>query len=478
MQDERDLSRFTDRILEYMDEEAQRELYCAVQIVPYGEAMIHPYYWRELARLSRHPRIEYVGAQSNMSFSADQMLTEYGRHGGDRRKLRLWGTFHPQMVSLENFTRQCVRLWEEGVSLCAGIVGAPEQKDEILLLRRKLPEQIYVWVNRMDGLGRSYTEEERAVFLEADEYFKLECRHITADFMQCADNNFVEADGTIHPCNLSRWSKGNFYGETAASPDSLQRGAESFGRWDIGDGRTCGRKSCSCYLAYCNRRLPELLFFGPYPAFRIPVYPRAVFLDIDGTLTDESGKIPSERIAQCRALARHSDLYLATSLPLPDARRKTSGFWDLISGGVFANGAVLRASCDEKKWEQIYALPEEDFSEICQEIRKRGGSVHPYHLGNTCYKITICARNGTEVQKLLKHISWPGTCRIIREGECMQITAQGTGKLAGVRRICEEMGYGRDEVFAAGNSENDIPMLDFFPFSAKVLPEGWEVKYP
>lgn len=481
LRDEEELSRFTDRLFEYLDAAGREKLFCAVQIVPYGEALVHPYYWRELARLSRHPRIEYVGAQSNLSFPVGQMLAEYERYGGERQKLRLWGTFHPQMVSLEAFAGQCMQLGEAGVSLCVGTVGVPEQIEIIRQLRRRLPPQIYVWVNRMDGLGRGYTDEERAAFLSVDEYFMLENRQLAADYTRCADNVFVEADGTMHPCNLSRFCKGNFYEEPSGGEAFLQNteNHDDDGReTEDGRSRSCGRKTCSCYLAYSNRRLPELLFFGPYPAFRIPVYPKAVFLDVDGTLTDESGKIPPERIAQCRSLAGHCAIYLATSLPLPDARRRADGIWEMISGGVFANGAVLRVHRDGKEWERIHALHSGKFSEICREIEKRGGRVYQYRIQDTCYKITVCAKNGTALRRYLEQTAWPENCQILWEGEYLQITAEGTGKLAGVRDICEEMGYGRDEVFVAGDSENDISILEFYPFSAKVLSDGWEVKYP
>ena len=49
----------------------------AVQIVPYGEALIHPYYWEGLAALSRSPVIDAVGAQSNFSFPTEEMLSVY-----------------------------------------------------------------------------------------------------------------------------------------------------------------------------------------------------------------------------------------------------------------------------------------------------------------------------------------------------------------------------------------------------------------
>lgn len=44
----------------------------ALMVVPYGEALIHPWYWEGLAFLSRLKQAEVVGVQTNFSFSAGQ----------------------------------------------------------------------------------------------------------------------------------------------------------------------------------------------------------------------------------------------------------------------------------------------------------------------------------------------------------------------------------------------------------------------
>ncbi len=44
----------------------------ALMVVPYGEALIHPWYWEGLAFLSRLKQAEAVGVQTNFSFSAGQ----------------------------------------------------------------------------------------------------------------------------------------------------------------------------------------------------------------------------------------------------------------------------------------------------------------------------------------------------------------------------------------------------------------------
>jgi len=84
-----------------------------------------------------------------------------------------------------------------------------------------------------------------------------------------------------------------------------------------------------------------MVFFGRYPSFRIPVYPDAVFFDIDGTLiTGNSKQITDETAQMLRRLSMHSSIFLATSLPYNTAMHKVSKVKDIIQGGVFAQGGM------------------------------------------------------------------------------------------------------------------------------------------
>lgn len=225
----------------------------AVFITPYGEALIHSYYWEGLAHLSRNPRLDAIGAQSNFSFPIKKMVDTYLKHDGTIHKLRLWGTFHPQMTTVENFANQCEILDAYGIAHSVGVVGVPAQIPDIQKLREALPASTYLWINKMDGLGRNYTEAEIAFFTNIDSNFPLELAHYKADINRCSDNRFVEADGSIRRCNISRQVLGNFY--------TLEDNVTT---------TPCRCRECSCYLAYCNISLKELEVFGAYPAFRVP----------------------------------------------------------------------------------------------------------------------------------------------------------------------------------------------------------------
>lgn len=243
------------QLFRFVRKMAQEEFHGAVEIVPYGEALIHTYYWQGMAELGALPDIQAVGAQSNFSFPVRQMLDWYQECGGNLEKLRLWGTFHPEMTSVEAFLRQCHQLQEAGVSFCVGAVGVPGHLESLRTLRSGLDRSVYFWINKMDGLGRPYTAEEKQAWLELDPFFSLEMRHIPADASACEDSVLVQGDGTVRPCINCHAKMGNLYADGLSGLTH----------------KICTRKVCECYLCYGNRNdLQEIQVFSPFAAFRIP----------------------------------------------------------------------------------------------------------------------------------------------------------------------------------------------------------------
>ncbi len=455
----------------------QQEFGGAVQIVPYGEALVHSYYWEGLARLSQNPRLDAVGAQSNFSFPAELMISTFCKQGGRLDKLRLWGTFHPEMTSIEQFVQQCLFLSSQGISYCVGAVGVPGQWETIRRLRSLLPSSIYLWINKMDGMKRPYTSSEIEAFLEIDEYFEMELLHHRADASLCGDNWFIEADGTIHRCNICRQSLGNLYDYDNKEMNMIQKEKRN----------SCSRRECSCYLSYCNREEEQLLFFRPYPAFRIPSYPKAVFLDVDGTLIPKGQKqIPEKYVRWLGRLAVHTDIYLATSLPYEIAKRKAAPVWKLLRGGVFAGGGhwVIWDDKGQVKRNKIWQLETEWLPDALDQQKKYGFTLHTYKQKEGLCKVTLVFRRGRLAEQITEDyrkrltldLSIPASCQVLQEDNCIEIIRKETGKLEGILAICEEMGYGKKEVAVAGNAENDIPMLEYFPFSIAARGSSERVK--
>lgn len=328
-------------------ERAERLQIRSLLVVPYGEALIHPWYWEGLGRISSVHGIEAVGAQTNLSFPVLESLERFRKTGGDMGKLHLWATFHPEMTSVETFSKTCRRLLEERVRLCVGAVGVPQNRELLKKLRTALPEDLYLWINRMDGLKRSYTQEETEAFLKIDPCFLRELADVPADPGKCRNRLFVEGTGKLKLCNISRASGMSWDGLW-----EMQKEKERCENTDALPELLCGQKRCSCYLAYGGRDdFMNRILFGPHPVFRVPGRAKAVFLDIMGTLVvrDASGQ---ERIsgwvqAGLEALWRSGiPLFFATTLPYRKAQKRCREIWHLFSGGIFAGGAhvVLKES--------------------------------------------------------------------------------------------------------------------------------------
>ena len=457
-EDEKSLAGFVDNVIKKAEESKKK---CAVQIVPYGEALIHKYYWRELARLTCSPYIEAAGAQTNLSFDVNCMAGEFMEYNGDFGKLRLWCTFHPQMVEMDSFLQQCQKLSGYGILYCVGTVGVSAQAGIIKRLREKLPADVYLWINKMDGLKRRYTEEETRIFSGIDEYFETGLKHYKADTSKCTDSLFTEADGSVRRCNTCIPGK---------------------------DGTACTRKECSCYLCYCNQQVPELVFFNPYPAFRIPNYPEAVFFDVDGTLLGSGDRIITENTVKwLKRLSAHSRIFLATSLPYRDALRKTAPAADIISGGVFAHGGI----CVTNKGtgtlhKKIYPLKYKETDALKENAGRYGYNVHIYSgrpegsAEKEIYKITLSPRTINKIPAATQDkrarsaavklglLDKDAGVNVIIEDGCIQLTSTMAGKREGILHICNIMGYKPEDIAVFGNSASDVPMLKEFGFSVAV----------
>ncbi|MBR4083217.1 MAG: STM4011 family radical SAM protein [Lachnospiraceae bacterium] len=431
----------------------------AVQIVPYGEALIHEYYWEAMAVLSKLPQLELVGCQTNLSFPVEHMLKVFQQAGGCREKLRLWCTFHPTMVSGECFLNQCKLLEKEQVGFCVGSVGVPEQRERLTQLREKLSKAVYMWVNPMDGLGRPYTEAEIADFVKIDAFFPYLLKHTKAQAAQCKGCQgkalFVHSNGDVTPCNISRKRLGNIYQSYDLEPPLEIKG--------------CGQRECSCYLAYSNRMdMPEMVCYGKYPAFRVATVPQAMFLDVDGTLIKEGCESIDEQVVkQLAHWSQYAGIYLATSLPLVHALKKCHAIKPFLSGGVFANGGMVCLFQEKKTW--ITSIEQEVVQTVLQLLRAHSVKVRIYEQDGKVYKITGTGRKLSQTYDVLREKlavnADNAKLTLVLEGKYLEITGREANKLTGVQRICEYYGYEKDKVLAAGDSENDKDMLDFFPMS-------------
>lgn len=473
----------------------------AVFVVPYGEASIHRWYWEGLGRLAGLDSLERVGLQTNLSFSVEECLAIFDLYSGDanrengreidresdketsekivrgisgaaRRKLCIWATFHPEMTDVEMFVDKCHRLADSGVNLCVGAVGAPQNIPLLGRLRERLSPDLYLWINKMDGLGRAYTEEEKRAFLELDPFFVLECSSPAADVAMCSDRCFVEADGRIRACNIGRIKEGNWY----------QSEQEEIFR------PLCGKKRCSCYLAYGGRvDFEGRQFFGAYPIFRVPKPYQAVFLDLDGTLVPEKhrGRLSDSVRRKLLALREKCPVFLATSMPAEEVRRRLGEDLELFQGAVFASGAYVwmrtkeeggkvDGSGEKRKGaagrEVIHPVDLKELPRLTELAAQCRAGVRVYRKRSreadaerdTAYKITLVKRHNSvwqeQERQMAAEILQTGAYRIFVEKNCLEIIAAHVDKGTGVREICGWLGIRPEEAIAVGNDREDRAM--------------------
>lgn len=437
----------------------------AVFVVPYGEASIHAWYWEGLGRLAALPGIDRVGLQTNLSFSVEECLKIYdscsqecshadglggsGREqGAYRQKLCVWATFHPEMTDVDTFAEKAAGLAGEGVNVCAGAVGVPQNIPLLNRLREKLPPDIYLWINKMDGLGRGYTGEERKALCEIDPFFTWELGTPAADASMCADRCFVEAGGKVRCCNIGRTKGADWY----------QGDMEEIFR------PSCGKSRCSCFLAYGGRRDFEgRKFFGDYPLFRIPEKRKGFFLDLDGTLVPEGGRGGlSEGIRRkIRALGETYPVFLATSMPEEEVRKRIRGDMDLFWGGIFASGAHVCLWARGGGREAVHPV------ELClprlMELANRAkAKVRIYQKNGVPYKATVFKRHkGIWKEQEIQYaegLSESPRCRVFVEKNCLEIIGKGLDKGTGIREICGWLGIEPREAMAVGNDREDEAM--------------------
>ncbi|MDE7204101.1 MAG: STM4011 family radical SAM protein [Lachnospiraceae bacterium] len=425
----------------------------ALMVVPYGEAMIHHWYWDGLAQLSAFAEIDAVGIQTNLSFSVSEFLSSYEKAGGMPEKLRLWATFHPEMTTVSEFCAKCRQLREQDIQLCAGSVGVPENLHLLQELKQEL-KGIYLWVNKMDGLRRSYTQKEREAFEEIDPYFARELMKVPGNVSMCRGRLFVEADGGLRSCNIGSTLKEN---------------------WDTLDDfpiPECSRKQCSCYLAYGGRGdFMNQVLFGPYPLFRIPRCPRAVFLDIEGTLfssKDNCGEshtvdVSSNIMGELEILAKQKVyLFFATTMPYREAMQRCRKIRHLFAGGIFAGGAHIVWGQEREYYYELEDSWLTDLAVLKKELRFR---ILTYRNCGKLYKVTLIRSVHSpwtlqEAAAIMSHVSDVKSMRCYIEENCLQIVSADASKARGVEMLCRWMDISPKDAAAVGDSKEDEEMME------------------
>lgn len=405
--------------------------------VPYGEALIHDYYQKTICELSKKDFINKVGIQTNLSFDIKNWL----KSDLDFSKIYIWATFHNSMTDIDEFVEK-VKILNSYHNICVGVVGNPEDSTIINELRHKLPVQVYMWVNKMDGLGRKYTDEEFEFFCEIDPMFINEFNEKNEECNAHTTDIFVRENGEILNCNRTRKKLGNIYDD------------------DFVNSSYCNNK-CDCYLAYSHKKNFSKFFDDNY-LFRVPkkIKIDAIFFDIDGTLTEDRETL----IKTFEYLSKKTSIYLATELPESVAMRKVGFLKKYISGGVFAGGGVI---VDYKKaFVKINEVVdiENSLVEILADNRSK-----VYKYQDKMYRILTHKRN-------IKKCHIDNFYCVEQHSNLVSIVKKDVNKMQGVKVICDVNCISVNSVLAVGNDMNDLNMIRGCKYSIAVLSSNDVIK--
>jgi len=236
----------------------------SIVFTPWGEALVRQWYRDVITRLSRLPHVESVGAQTNLSCGLGWI------EECDPGRLVLWATYHPGEADLEAFLARVTRLRERGVRLSVGMVGVPDHFDEIATLRRRLPPDVYLWINAQRPRPRPYREEETAWLTSIDPQFPLSLRRERSLGRLCraGESSFtVDARGDMRRCHFVDHVIGNIH-------DPQWRSAFQ--------QRRCPNRFCDCFLGTSQLNADSLAAtFGKNTLHRITGTARSTHDDAD-----------------------------------------------------------------------------------------------------------------------------------------------------------------------------------------------------
>jgi phosphoglycolate phosphatase (TIGR01487 family) len=183
---------------------------------------------------------------------------------------------------------------------------------------------------------------------------------------------------------------------------------------------------------------------------------RALVTDVDGTLTDERRRLDPDAVALLRGLEeRGIPVVLATGnvLPIALAMHRSLG----LTGPIVAeNGGLLYDRVDgaervERLCDRRPALA------ALRRLRSAGLAVTP--LFTDRWRETEVALEPTvALSSIRPHLVGTGV-RAESTGFAIHLMQRGGGKLPALRTALGRRGLSIDECVAAGDGDNDVPML-------------------
>lgn len=221
---------------------------------------------------------------------------------------------------------------------------------------------------------------------------------------------------------------------------------------------------------------------------------KALFFDIDGTIWDDSHRIPdSTREAFRRMKERGHYLFISsgrTRVFIPDRELLPLGFDGILAGcgtyGEFKGEVkfyhqipqeeIWRVNDFLRSVDAAYVLEGRHYLYLDEE-RFPKESLFPQRLkssmGDRLIRVTgnekrlevskFCANYLQEPakQQELERVLEPGYTVIHRGGDFMEIVPKGFNKATGIQEICRLLAIAHEDTYSFGDSTNDLDMLEY-----------------
>ncbi|MGJ8839384.1 hypothetical protein AB9H28_23480, partial [Salmonella enterica subsp. enterica serovar Kentucky] len=135
------------------------------------------------------------------------------------------------------FLQQCFCLLYTVITWCAVSFASMKYIDHVRWLRQQLTDQNYFWFNAYECDNTLNTVEETIAFCELDPLYLIETHQCPSQLDICTSvrkSIFMNAEGDLFDCHISKIKIGNLYHQRLNSP-------------------ACQGKQCHCFLAYQQR---------------------------------------------------------------------------------------------------------------------------------------------------------------------------------------------------------------------------------
>lgn len=248
--DQYDLNRF----VEWVAQNSNASQTMEILITPYGEALVRKWYREAVIRLSHLPFVKKIAVQTNLAFNTEWLSR------CNPSTTALWTTYHPDFTTEDKFFEKTQELSALQIHHSVGVVGLKQHFDQIAALRKRLPKNVYMWVNAYKRETNYYSDEEIHFLENIDPLFRDNLPWYESFGKDCKAGSEVvsiEGNGDLFRCHFIKTRKGNIFQEPLIK---------------LLEKEPCSKATCHCHIGYIHLdSLQSVKVYGSGLLERIPV---------------------------------------------------------------------------------------------------------------------------------------------------------------------------------------------------------------